>query len=122
MADKEDVSIEESIERANTRCARTFINEIVSSVTGYSSVSLKERNIAFKTGTVHYGLLPVYLLYTKWNDNRYLFAVNGQTGKIVGNLPASGKRSFMYFMKNMLISFGISTAIVYFALKFFLGM
>ena len=30
---------------------------------------------------------PVWLLNTTWNGEKYTFAMNGQTGKFVGNLP-----------------------------------
>ena len=61
------------------------------------------RDIVLEKGTVHYGLLPVYLLYTKWDEQRFLFAVNGQTGKVVGNLPVSaGKAVGRFFMKFLL--------------------
>ena len=32
------------------------------------------------------------MLHTKWNGQDFLFAMNGQTGKLVGNLPVSTKR------------------------------
>ena len=31
--------------------------------------------------------MPVWLLSTKWNGKSFLFAMNGQTGKLVGDLP-----------------------------------
>ena len=34
----------------------------------------------------------MWLLNTKWNGKDYLYAMNGQTGKFVGELPVSGKR------------------------------
>ena len=45
--------------------------------------------ITLKRGKVHYALLPVWLLSTKWQGKNYLFAMNGQTGKLVGDLPTS---------------------------------
>ena len=36
---------------------------------------------------VSYALLPVWMLHTKWGDEDYLFAMNGQTGKLIGDLP-----------------------------------
>lgn len=45
-----------------------------------------------KRGKVHYALLPVWILNTKWEGKDFLFAMNGQTGKLVGNLPVSTKR------------------------------
>lgn len=118
LADKYDVSIDDSISRANTRCCQTCLNILRSTVTGYDSCSLASKNIVLEKGTVHYGLLPVYLLYTQWNEKRFLFAVNGQTGKVVGNLPVSaGKavgRFFMKFLISLLIGIPIVAAIVTF--------
>jgi hypothetical protein len=118
LADKYDVSINDSIGRANTRCCQTCLDILRSSVTGYETCSLVSKNIVLERGTVHYGLLPVYLLYTQWNEKRFLFAVNGQTGKVVGNLPVSaGKavgRFFMKFLISLLIGIPIVAAIVTF--------
>ena len=44
-----------------------------------------------------YGLLPVWLLTTKWNGQTFLFAMNGQTGKFVGHLPTDKKKKWAYF-------------------------
>lgn len=107
LADKYDDTVEECTPRAEKRCAETFYNDLKNSVKGYHSVSLFSKNISFKSGKVYYGLVPVYLLYTKWNDKRYLFAINGQTKKVVGDLPCSGSKSFFYFLKNFVISTGI---------------
>ena len=41
---------------------------------------------------MHYALLPVWILNTRWEGKDFLFAMNGQTGKLVGNLPDSTKR------------------------------
>ena len=45
-------------------------------------------------GDVKYALLPVWLLNTKWNGQDYHFAMNGQTGKFVGNLPIDKGKEF----------------------------
>ena len=34
-----------------------------------------------------YTMLPVWMLNVKHKDKRYTFAINGQTGKVVGKLP-----------------------------------
>ena len=49
----------------------------------------------FHGGKARYALYPVWLLNTSWNGNQYTFAMNGQTGKFVGDLPvdkAAAKR------------------------------
>lgn len=39
-----------------------------------------------------YALAPVWMLYTTYRGRRYLFAVNGQTGRVAGNLPTDRLR------------------------------
>ena len=68
----------------------------------YDSCRLIQKDILLKSGTVHYALLPVYLLYTKWNDQKFLFAVNGQSKRVVGDLPISKKRSVIFFITRFL--------------------
>ena len=44
-----------------------------------------------------YALLPVWLLATKYEDKNYLFAMNGQTGKLIGDLPVSKGKALAWF-------------------------
>lgn len=97
LADKYDVSQEECAKRADLRAENTAVDTIASTVTGYSSVTPVARNIRLKRGKVHYALLPVWLLNTKWQNQNFLFAMNGQTGKIVGDLPVSRGRYWAWF-------------------------
>ena len=56
---------------------------------------------------IAYALLPVWMLHTKWNGEDYLFAMNGQTGKLIGDLPIDSgkvtKRFLMMFLPIMLL-------------------
>ena len=45
-----------------------------------------------------YALLPVWLLSTKWQGKNYLVAMNGQTGKLIGDLPVSMGRLAIWFV------------------------
>ena len=50
---------------------------------------MENQDIQLRRGKVHYALLPVWMLTTTWQDKNYLFAMNGQSGKLVGDLPVS---------------------------------
>ena len=89
LADKFDVSAEESAPRADIRCKNTVIDKLRGTVSGYSTVSTRSENVELRRGSVKYALFPVWMLNTKWKDKTFLFAMNGQTGKIVGDLPIS---------------------------------
>lgn len=87
MADKYDVSAEESVERANERVKRSTEEAFADTVKGYATVIPESSSIRLKGGTAKYALYPVWLLNTTWNGNQYTFAMNGQNGKFVGDLP-----------------------------------
>ena len=92
LADKYDVSVEDSRERADTRCEGSLLSALERTVSGYTTCNETSRDIHLKRGKVHYALLPVWILNTRWEGKDFLFAMNGQTGKLVGNLPVSTKR------------------------------
>jgi DNA-directed RNA polymerase subunit RPC12/RpoP len=87
LADKYDVTAEQSVARANERVKRSTENALASTVSGYSSVTAKGGSVRIKNGKAKYALYPVWLLNTTWGANKYIFAMNGQTGKFVGDLP-----------------------------------
>jgi len=87
LADKYDVDAETSIERANERIKKSTEEAFAETVQGYTTVTAESTNINLRQGKVRYALLPVWLLNTTWNGEKYTFAMNGQTGKFVGDLP-----------------------------------
>ena len=97
LADKYDVTVEDSNKRADERCIRSLDDAVQNTVIGYTSCTLRARNTTLKRGKVHYALLPVWLLNVKWNDKTYLFAINGQSGKAAGTIPASKAKALAFF-------------------------
>ncbi|MBO4276968.1 MAG: hypothetical protein J5925_01045 [Clostridia bacterium] len=87
FADRYDVDAEACIERANARIKKSTETAFAATVNGYSSVVPEGGSVRCQHGKAKYALLPVWLLNTTWNGNKYTFAMNGQTGKFVGNLP-----------------------------------
>jgi len=87
LADKYDVTVEESHDRADGRCSASLEGALRRTTTAYDSCVPLRQDIRLRRGKVHYALLPVWMLHTKWNGKDFLFAMNGQTGKLVGDLP-----------------------------------
>lgn len=108
LADKYDMTIEQSAERADSRCKQTLADALRGTVIGYETVMQQGSNIGIKRGKVHYALLPVWLLHTKWNGKDFLFAMNGQTGKMVGDLPVDKGKFWRTFLA---LGLGISALI-----------
>ena len=97
LADKYDVTIDDSRDRADTRCRETLAQALRDTVTGYGACVTEREDIALRRGKVHYALLPVWMLSTKWRGQGFLFAMNGQTGKLVGDLPTDRGRFWGMF-------------------------
>lgn len=97
LADKFDVSVEQSRERADERCTSTLQAALRDTVQGYNSCTQTGCSTQLRRGKVHYALMPVWMLNTKWQGKDFLFAMNGQTGKMVGDLPMSWGRFWSVF-------------------------
>ena len=87
FADKYDVDANESINRANSRIKTATEASFANTVTGYSTVVAEHSSVNLSNGRARYALFPVWILNTEWNGKKYIFAMNGQTGKTVGDLP-----------------------------------
>lgn len=87
MADKYDIDAKASIEAANRRVRRSTEEAFRQTVSGFGMVTENSSCIDLKNGRAKYALYPVWMLNTRWQGNTYTFAMNGQTGKFVGDLP-----------------------------------
>jgi len=89
LADKFDVTVEQSRQRADQRCEGTLASALRGTVKRYDLCILRDSSVHLRRGKVHYALMPVWMLNTKWHGKDFIFAMNGQTGKLVGDLPVS---------------------------------
>lgn len=87
VADKYDVDDKQSIERANQRIKTSVERAFEDTVVGYTTLTAENVNVQAKNGSAKYALYPVWLLNTSWNGKKFTFAMNGQTGRLVGDLP-----------------------------------
>jgi len=97
LADKYDVSQEDSRPRIETRAKNTMEDELAKTVIGYEKAFPTSSNINITQSNCQYALMPVWMLSTKWNGKNYLFAMNGQTGKLIGDLPIDKGKYFKWF-------------------------
>jgi len=116
LADKYDVKADESIDRANERIRHSTEQLFASTVSGYTTVIPESTNIRLRNGTAKYALYPVWLLNTIWNNQRYTFAMNGQTGKFVGDLPMD-KAAYWKWLGGLTAAFGAVAYLILFLLN-----
>ena len=72
--------------RAEERMINTGLDELKKTC-NYNEMTVRNYDHDLKITNCDYALMPAWLLYTKYKDKDYLFAMNGQTGKFIGNLP-----------------------------------
>ena len=99
LADKYDMDADACEQRADTRAGNTAEEIVRSTVTGYASCMTVGRNIRVHRGDVKYALLPVWMLATRWKGKSFLFAMNGQTGKLIGDLPVAKDLYWSWFAR-----------------------
>ena len=96
LADKFDVDAEECKTRANERIRSSVENFFTSTTYDFATVIPEDTNLRYSDSNVRYALLPVWMLTTQYKNKTYTFAMNGQTGKLVGNLPIHWGTFFKY--------------------------
>ena len=96
MADNADVNAAECEGRAVERVESSIAQAMRDTVTGYTSVTERSRNISTQGGKVTPVLMPVWLITTEKEGKTYTFAINGQTGKLTCDVLADKKKSFAW--------------------------
>lgn len=97
LAEKYDVTAEQSIDRANERIRKSVEDEFRDTVKGYATVTPERTNVRLTNGVARYALYPVWILNTTWNGQKFIFAMNGQTGRLVGDLPVDKGAYWKWF-------------------------
>ena len=93
LSEKYDVTKEEAENDAIKRVKSSFTNEMKNDIRGYNTVLVKSENINLNNKKNSYVLLPVWMLNIKYKEKIYTFAMNGQTGKLIGNIPIDKKKA-----------------------------
>ena len=115
LADKPDVDVEACGERADARAEVTVLDNLRDTVVGYEMVLARGSSTGVVRERSHYAMLPVWMLSTRGEDAPYLFAMNAQTGKMVGDLPVDKRKKRRAQTLIFLVSFVICLLIALFA-------
>lgn len=125
-ADRYDVT-KEALKTANEKRCREYLDDAildtcprVNKRTIGSMSNYKKKNVREECQIeyVEYALLPAYFVNLKYDTGRELVMVNGQTGKVVANLPYEKKQIVKKFLMNSLIACPIFTLVTYGILSF----
>ena len=109
LADKYDLDQASTKERAFERIRVSTRDALRNTVEGYDTVNEEGADVQIEEGCVRYALLPVWMLSTMYKGKNYIFAMNGQTGKMVGDLPMN-KTAFWLWLLGVST---VATAVAY---------
>lgn len=113
LADKYDVTAQDNQPKIEKRVKNTLQAMLRETVTGYDTVNVNQQMTHVEQGKISYAMMPVYMLSTKWNDGNYIFAMNGQTGKMVGDLPIDMGKYWRNVIITIIIALAVSMGIIF---------
>ncbi|WP_026459861.1 hypothetical protein [Schaalia suimastitidis] len=87
-----DIAGEDTRNEAHQRVREAACHLAARSVTNHSAPRTVSANLAVEPSGMWYALLPVWLIVISYAGKHYPFAINGQTGEVVGEFPISVKR------------------------------
>ena len=118
IAEKYDIDKTSSFASARDRVINTADQEFLNTCTGYATKVITSRDYFPKTDTCEYVLLPVYMVNVKYNGKYYTFAMNGQTGEFVGNVPISPLKVILKTLLAFTIAFVVALilSLIFFAI------
>ena len=118
VTERYDLDVQQCDSRARNRVENTCIEEVSSTVGGYMETDVRSASANVNWTNIAYALLPVWMLHTRWDGEDYLFAMNGQTGKLIGDLPVDPGRAFKRFALLFLPLMIIIGLIIFFVFGF----
>ena len=107
--------------RARDRVRQSFTDDLAADARRESRIDGIEETVRLDCNITREGVseavLPVWMMHCTWEDNVMLFAVNGDTGKCVGDLPVEGKRRALTIAVTSLILLAISIVFFVFVIS-----
>lgn len=112
QAEKYSKEIDETESDANRRIVRSTVDAFKETTVNYEMVNVATSSVRTKNGNAHYALLPVWILNTHYKGKDYIFAMNAQTGKFIGDLPADTGLAIGLFFKTFLSTSFVTALLV----------
>ena len=103
--------------RIQTEYGRFFCGRLSTDIMHFATQS---STVNIRDSKTSYAMYPVWLLNTTWKGQKYTFAMNGQSGKIVGDLPAD-EGAFWKYVGTRGILISVILYIIMMVVMFFVG-
>ena len=85
--------------------------KLKSNINLYTTTLVRESKNNVNLTDTKYVLLPVWVLNLKYKDQIYHFAMNGESGKLVGEIPVSKSKLMLTIVITFILTFIITIII-----------
>jgi predicted RNA-binding Zn-ribbon protein involved in translation (DUF1610 family)/ribosomal protein L37AE/L43A len=117
FAEKYDEEGDTVYKEAASRAINTAKDELQKDVRGYTSTIMVDNKLQSQELNKDYVMLPVWMVNVKYKDKIHIFAMNGQTGEFVGNIPLDKNKVIIYSIVIFIISLLVCIIGSYIAFK-----
>jgi DNA-directed RNA polymerase subunit RPC12/RpoP len=107
LAEKYNYDANAMFPRVESRVQDYVDSYLRQTISGYSSTTYNNKDIRIRTENAEYALFPVWMVCYDYKKSEHTFAMNGQTGKIVGKPPLSPAKIAGWFAGISAASFAI---------------
>lgn len=113
VAEKYNYTEKELLNRVKPRIETYMSDYIQGTIQGYVTVNITQKHFLIEEERVYYTLFPVWMVCYDYQHSEHIFAMNGQTGKIVGKPPLSKGKITTWFISISAISYIILALIIF---------
>lgn len=96
FAERFDVQSEDAYKDAEDRAKNSGKDVMYNDSVGYNTKVVLNNTLEAKKESSKYALLPVWMVNVKYKDKMYIFAMNGQTGKFIGDIPLDKNKAIIW--------------------------
>lgn len=98
IAEKYNYNEKQLFPRVRKRVEDFADNYLRSTIHGYATTRINYEHVNVQPTDAYYTLLPVWMVCYDYKQSEHTFAMNGQTGKIVGKPPISKQKVLSFFV------------------------
>lgn len=116
FAEKRDIESAEIEREVDAEVKEHAMQQLRASIAGYEDLRITDDALEVKDRDWKYALLPVWTVTYKepGSGKIYYFSMNGQNGKVIGELPVDRNALMAYFFKIAVPVFAVMMAVSYF--------
>lgn len=106
-ADQADYSADELTPLVKQQVEGYAANYARGTISGYTGVNINQQNVIYNKIHSDYVYLPIWFISYRYRDKDYIFAMNGQTGKVIGEPPVSRGKVAGWFAGISAVAFAV---------------